>query len=278
LKQRLTHALDATGDPDNFAAASQNPGSVTGDDAVLAIGAYTSPSSLGFDGNGQMFLYALSGGAYALAATLNPDDAFDPQLMAIQNSGFGDGLLVVGNQQIGGGPIPPVYVYSAAKVISAQIAFQGVRRQKGALPALTSRCTHNPKPYTYTLAGQLTAAGPALTPLTLTQTVDNYDFEFDQVVITYRSAAALPRVVSKVMLFDAVKGQLFNIPVLDVYVNGAPLSPYEDGAIVPPLIFPQQSQIRVDLYSQVPALNLPVTVEVQIVGRQRVPCGACGQA
>jgi hypothetical protein len=75
-----------------------------------------------------------------------------------------------------------------------------------------------------------------------------------------------------VYLYDAVKNQLSNLPVLDVYYNGAPLTKYENGAQVPPLLFPANSEIRVDIWSLVQdASALPITATFHFVGHRLIP-------
>lgn len=168
---------------------------------------------------------------------------------------------------------------AAVPVYTSQLAFVGVRRVQGIQPLLGACRKYKPSTYTYVLTGTL-AVGQvkgydvAQAPVILRQTINDFDFELHQVVITYTPAAdvTLPSVCSALMLYDAVKEQTANIPPLDKFWNGAPDSPYENGGIVPPLVYPQQTQIRVDLFNLLQDADLPVTVNVHLVGKNRKPC------
>ncbi len=102
------------------------------------------------------------------------------------------------------------------------------------------------------------------------------DFEFMQLIVTYSTAGGpLPAIVCTILLYDSVKQTLSNIAALDVFYNGAPLSSYVNGAMVPPLLYPglgRQSQIRADLTPLIGAGLLPLTVNLHFVGANRIPC------
>jgi hypothetical protein len=165
-------------------------------------------------------------------------------------------------------------------IYTSQIAFVGVRRQSGSLPSLSSSspCSWKPETYTYVLTGTLEPgqvkgylAGQA--PVQLFQTINDFDFELHQMIVTYSPALSDGMTVgSALMLYDAVKQQIANIPPMDKFWNGAPGSPYEDGGIVPPLVYPQQTQIRVDVFNLLPDSALPVTITIHLVGKNRKPC------
>jgi len=164
-------------------------------------------------------------------------------------------------------------------IYTSQLAFIGVRRNPGALPLLGACQNYKPSTYTYVLTGTLAAGqvkgyGVGQAPVSLFQTINDYDFELHQIIITYTPGpdVTLPAVCSALILYDAVKNQTANIPPLDKFWNGAPGSEYEDGGIVPPLVYPQQTQIRVDLFNLLQDADLPVTVNVHLVGKNRKPC------
>jgi len=166
-------------------------------------------------------------------------------------------------------------------VFTAQMAFMGVRRVKGEDPA---RPTYkfNPKPYIYNAQVVLTKPGlnvAGQTPpfVRLVVQVKDYDFDLYELRLRYRSAAGVfqdPTVpLSKLWIYDPVTQQISNAPILDIYVNGLPLSKYENGAFMPPLLYPRNSAIQIDFLSVVNNAGLlPLTCFVDLVGVQRQPC------
>jgi hypothetical protein len=197
----------------------------------------------------------------------------------------GDGCQLAVGAELTGGTHSASYFLAAPAIEPpielSQIAFIGIRRNEGALPSLAqSTCqTFRPSTYTYPLTGQLTSSqakgyGVSQAPLILRQTINDYDFELHQIIISYSGPAGvtLPAVCTALMLYDASKQATANIPPLDKFWNGAPGSEYFDGAIVPPLLYPQQTQIRVDVFNLLQNSDLPVTVNVHLVGRNRKPC------
>ena len=80
---------------------------------------------------------------------------------------------------------------------------------------------------------------------------------------------AITSPVCAITLYDWVNIATSNIPILDIFMDGGPGSPYENGALVPPLWYPNQSSIAVDF---TPLTNAPVSVVVYFVGRQYYPC------
>jgi len=196
-----------------------------------------------------------------------------------------DGCSLSTGAELTGGAQSASFFFSAPAIEPpielSQIAFIGIRRNQGALPSLAQSTCQNFKPstYTYLLTGQLTSSqakgyGVSQAPLILRQTINDYDFELHQIIISYSGPAGvtLPAVCTALMLYDASKQATANLPPLDKFWNGAPASEYFDGAIVPPLLYPQQTQIRVDVFNLLQNSDLPVTVSVHLVGRNRKPC------
>lgn len=70
------------------------------------------------------------------------------------------------------------------------------------------------------------------------------------------------------LLYDAVRFQVSNIAFNDVFLNR--LGPYQNGAIVPALLYPVSTQIRMLFFSEND--NVPFQVFVEFVGRNRIPC------
>jgi hypothetical protein len=86
--------------------------------------------------------------------------------------------------------------------------------------------------------------------------------------------ASLPGCWSALLLYDANKETIANQPVLDVFMNEVGTKPngsvaYGNGAIVPPLLYPVQSVMRIDVLSLSPN---PVGMLIHLIGKQRIPC------
>jgi hypothetical protein len=79
--------------------------------------------------------------------------------------------------------------------------------------------------------------------------------------------------VCTLSVFDQNQTAISNIPILDIFYNGAPGTPYENGAVVPPLMFRRNTILEIDFFSQItdPTL-LPTTVVVYLIGRKLYPC------
>jgi hypothetical protein len=152
---------------------------------------------------------------------------------------------------------------------AAQIAFCGVRRLPRAAPRKPDACRYDERTFTYSVSGTILTPAPVTSPLILRKTIRDYDFDLYQVMFEYQAAALIPPVVCSFLLYDAYHNQISNIPLLDSFLNGKPGSAYENGALQPPLRFPQNSRIRIDLYNL--SLIAPLTATVQLIGRQRIP-------
>jgi len=193
--------------------------------------------------------------------------------------------LVVGAYANGGSAQGAAYFYSVQGSLSpvviyaASLGFAGVRRNPGRDP---SRKTYEyrPKAYTYPLQTTFTTvgivAGQYAPIITLTQSIDNYDFDLCQLILTYvgpNGPVSLTVPYTALWVYDVNGKQISNFPVLDTFLNGAPGSKYRNGALVPPLFYPRNSRFRVDITNLIsnPAL-LPLTLTLHLVGRQRIPC------
>jgi hypothetical protein len=176
---------------------------------------------------------------------------------------------------------PAFFLGGSSAVKTSQLAFQGVRRQYGRRDPFQASYCFRPKTYTYTPSVKITAVAfdsnlsPAL-PVTLIQRIDDYDFELHQIMFHYVSAAGVPqnpaKVFANVDIFDWVHNKISNIPMVDQFINGAPDSFYRNGAFVPPLLYPRDSQLQIDFYSQVIMAGLlPLTCKVTLIGIQRIP-------
>ena len=185
--------------------------------------------------------------------------------------------------------------YSGFSYNGAQLAFQGVRRLKGISP-FDPTYNYNLKTYTYvkSLTLPVTTSNQTAIPtqFAITPVVD-YDFELHQIQIVYSTPAGvlIPQIVppytgtasvplSLVLLFDqfqvatsyssaTIQGAAGGpAPMPDLYMNG--LSYYGNGAIVPPLLYRRDSQIRMQVFSLVG--SSPVKMVINYVGKQRIPC------
>jgi hypothetical protein len=86
-----------------------------------------------------------------------------------------------------------------------------------------------------------------------------------------------PVVASKALttlwLYDQNKQQMSNLPVLDQFYNGGPVSKYGNGAIVPSQYYDVNSTLRIDVFNLITnSAILPVTMNIHLVGMQRIPC------
>jgi len=195
----------------------------------------------------------------------------------------GSSWIVVGAS--GNGAFGAVYFYSgpsvASNVFTDQMAFMGVRRVKGPDP-LRSTFKFKPRTYTYDASMSITlpgvdALGNPAAAQTLIVPVIDYDFELYELRLRYRSAAGVfqdpTKPFTKLWIYDPVNQQISNLPILDLFVNGLPLGKYVNGAMVPVLLYPNQSQIKIDFFSVVSNAGLlPLTCFVDLIGVQRQPC------
>jgi hypothetical protein len=81
---------------------------------------------------------------------------------------------------------------------------------------------------------------------------------------------ALQNPISKLWIYDSNKVQISSAPMLDIFCDGGPGGVYQNGAIVPPLWYPQNSQIQIDVYS---ATSTPgQSILIYCVGKEFFPC------
>jgi hypothetical protein len=81
---------------------------------------------------------------------------------------------------------------------------------------------------------------------------------------------ALQNPISKLLIRDVNKEAIASAPVLDIFCDGGPGGVYQNGAIVTPLWYPQQSQIQIDVFS---ATNTPgQSLQIILVGKEYWPC------
>jgi hypothetical protein len=134
--------------------------------------------------------------------------------------------------------------------IAAQIAFQGVRRLKGA--GASHRPSYKFQPKSYTYVADVTLPSQSIGFVSSYTKVDNYDFELYQVLLFSKNSSGLFVVIKSpvcaITIYDQFTVGISNIPVVDIYLNGAPGTPYENGAIVPPLFYKKDSQIQIDYH------------------------------
>jgi len=280
FQQRITQA---------WPVPSGNPNDAFGpviidDNGNLFIAAPGTPSSfstLWNDGPGSVFVYQNAGSGYQLLQQINgPASPLAHPNLPVAGFGFSiafDGtMLYIGSftdQQVNA-----VSLFMAKISFVSQIAFQGVRR----LPRISSTkddsCDFDERTFTYgggndtDLQGIISAPGPADSPsLTLVKTINDYDFDLYQLIITYQAGVQLPPFVCSVNIYDYAKNRISNIPVLDAFYNGAQGSMYKNGAFVPPLKYKQNTQFKIEFFSL--SSVSPITVTVHLVGRQRIPKG-----
>jgi hypothetical protein len=115
---------------------------------------------------------------------------------------------------------------------------------------------------------------PAVAALVLFTAPVNSAFQtFTPQFLTGGGAEVITSPICALSVYDHNFVTLSNIPIMDIFYNGGPGSPYENGAVVPPLFYRKDSQLQIDFYSEVtnPAL-LPVQIVVYMVGKKLYPC------
>lgn len=160
-------------------------------------------------------------------------------------------------------------------VSTAHVAFQGSRRKPG---SPTSEQSYKLQSLTYSFTTTINQLGGSnilnQAPVRVTGQVMDYAWDLYQVIVSYSSAGgAVPTPATALWIQDSDRQLISNLPVLDIYYNGAPGSTYKQGGIVPPLPFPVFGRLEVDFYSVINnAALLPVTINLSLVGMRRVPC------
>jgi hypothetical protein len=157
---------------------------------------------------------------------------------------------------------------------TGQLAFQGVRRLPGTSPLIGYK--EDPKTFTYIVKATLTNVASANIPVITNTPIDNYDFLLYNIIIVVESGSSFALADGDVSLivYDQFQVGISNMPILDIFYNGAPGSNYENGAVVPPLMYRRNTVLEIDFYSQITNSKLlPVTISVYLVGRKLYPCG-----
>ena len=153
---------------------------------------------------------------------------------------------------------PPFY-FSFGSPLGAQVAFWGVRRIKGN-PGIQPK--FKPKSFSYQFPVTVTA--PACLTQTFMFSIVNYDFELHQIGIL--GVGEVPQ--SLLTFYDQGRIALSNIPALDSFWNA--FGKYGNGAIVPPLLYKQNSILQVDVQ---PVSSLgPYQLLFVFTGIQRFAC------
>ncbi|MBF6570547.1 MAG: hypothetical protein IVW54_16895 [Candidatus Binataceae bacterium] len=131
-------------------------------------------------------------------------------------------------------------------------------------------------------------ASPAAQAMTTLQVTDPGNGLVDQALVVIGPGvfgAGLSDTVASLLIYDSNKRPISSAPMLDIYCDGAPASPvvngfnfnnfpvYGDGALVPPLYYPKDTQIQIDFFSQIETQAVPpITLHVYLVGKQYYPC------
>jgi hypothetical protein len=114
---------------------------------------------------------------------------------------------------------------------------------------------------------------PSASALVLVENVVNPTFGYVAGTYTLLGGGAIIQSGSPnalVQLYDQYGVVTSYQPMVDNFVNGGIYSAFKNGAIVPPLLYKQNSQIRMDV---IPLINSEVvTMFIQYVGKQRIPC------
>lgn len=145
-----------------------------------------------------------------------------------------------------------------------QIIFKGVRRIKGT-PDLCADGA--PKTFTYVRSVALTLNQTT----TLAIPINDYPFELYQLILLAENGGVVSGITSPIAalwVYDRNKVQISNIPVLDVFLDGGPNGLYREGALSPPLCYPKDSSLQIDVTGLVTGQNLII----HAVGRRIYPC------
>ena len=70
------------------------------------------------------------------------------------------------------------------------------------------------------------------------------------------------------LLYDQHRIQVYSQAVCDMFINA--LSPYGNGAVVPPLLYAKDTVIHMDVTSLLG--SQAASVIINYIGRQRIPC------
>jgi len=76
----------------------------------------------------------------------------------------------------------------------------------------------------------------------------------------------------KLWIRDKDRIAIASEPVLDIYCDGGPASAYVEGSIVPPLLYPKDQLLQIDVSSVIETFTTPVGIMIEMVGRQLIPC------
>lgn len=179
---------------------------------------------------------------------------------------------------------------ATSDIFTSQIAFQGVKRYRPgspgaapgspALPAPYDPTKYTLRPWTYQSLFNLNyfrwkSANVANLAQSLIVEVQDYDFELHQIEVS--NAVTGVRLTSDLFsatFYDSTaKRALSNLPIPASYFNanrreyGGPVFP------VPPILFPNWTQIRVDITSNVcnSDASAPYLIAIDFIGINRVP-------
>jgi len=166
------------------------------------------------------------------------------------------------------------------QTVSPQIVFFGVGRHPGDMNPMEIQAGYPfpflPKTEIYTSSVTIAswASGGVPSPtISAIQRVLNYDFDLLKIELAYSSPGGPINSVAGLTLFDAARQQTSNHPINDQYWNGNVNQPNATamGAVIPPLFYPQGSNLRLDLTPlSIGALG-NIVVTVSFVGRNRIP-------
>lgn len=165
-------------------------------------------------------------------------------------------------------------------ISTAQLAFAGVRRRSGTPSA--PQYKYKLKPYTYKLTFALNqvqqpSAGVYNPFQRIFQNIEDFDFELWSISME----GGPSDIKARITLHNAARIAVSNMPIIRGYMSdpvpwasrtNATVSTSGIGAIVPPLVYPHQSSIQLDIYSMLQASQIPATLTFNFTGAQRIPC------
>lgn len=162
-----------------------------------------------------------------------------------------------------------------------QVVFQGVKRYRGECPPDSGYAYYH-KNFTYqkdillnwTRFDNVITPTAISAPRTFVIPVQNFDFEL--LAISYEVGEVVGRVLFGFTLYDPITDRqwsnrgtsLMAMSMLDANIAGAG----SWGAIIPSILYPVNTQIKFDIWSYNPDDSDPPTINLQFIGRRRMPC------
>lgn len=275
----FTYVYDATGLTDGRTYMNIQK-QLSGDSDFILRSIVGAPTVLAEGADGGKFNFKNASGSYAIQSQIVMSDVYSvvPEKFYPRDASIVFDLYNVLRDSVvcGGNPVKSSY-----------IAFQGVKRfalgQGYAVRETPYRYKEKRYSFEYPLTvsvGRYTTVGGSIQtpPVRQVVTMDNYDFELLQIVISFDGVTgALQTADFQVMLYDANMHQLSDVPLNQGFINsGKPTAAaapqYTAVMPVPSLVYPAGGNIVFDVSSLLCANEPPLSYNVSFKGIWRMPC------